>query len=217
MEMSSATSARSVNRDAIWKTALWYRSNAERAERIRYGGTINERRFMGQDDRIAGLVRQIEAAKKRERVAMTAGQLTALQRQGASELHSLCARFVESVNRRLSGGLLELSPPVYEPGMFQPSGVNLFQVGSDGREIHVAFQAARDLVSTEKFLIPYVLEGEVRAFNQQMLDRFEVRSRLLFYCLEEDRAVWRFFDWRTRHTGLFGAELLLSLMESLFA
>jgi hypothetical protein len=172
---------------------------------------------MGQDDRIAGLVRQIEAAKKRERVAMTAGQLGALQRQGASELHSICARFIESVNSRLSGAVIELSPATYEPGMFRPSGTNLFQVGSDGREIHIAFQAARELASTEKFLIPYVLEGEVRAFNQQMLERFEVRSRLVFYCLEEDGASWRFFDWRTRHTGLFGEDLLLTLMEGLFA
>jgi hypothetical protein len=32
-----------------------------------------------------------------------------------------------------------------------------------------------------------------------------------------DRASWRFFDWRTRHTGLFGEELLLNLPEGLFA
>jgi hypothetical protein len=72
------------------------------------------------------------------------------------------------------------------------------------------------LVSTEKFPVPYVLEGEVRAYNQQMLERSEIRSRLLFFCVENEAATWRFYDWRTRSTGPFGNEFLASLMEPLF-
>ncbi len=172
---------------------------------------------MAQDDRIAGLARQIDAARKREHLAKTADQIAALQRQGACELHSICASFVKSINSKLSDAALNLSPSAYTREMFRGSGVNLIQIGSGGREVHIAFQAAREPVSVEKFLIPYVLEGEVRAFNQKMLDRFEIHSQLLFFCLEEDRASWRFFDWRTRHTGLFDEELLLNIMESLFA
>jgi len=171
---------------------------------------------MPQEDRIAGLARQIQAARDREHLAKSAGEIAALQRQGAYELHSICAGFVRSVNNRLMGAALDLAPPEYSPEAFRNPGVNLIQIGSGGREIHIAFHAPRERVSSEKFLIPYVLEGEMRAFNQKMLERFEVRTRLLFYCLEEDRACWRFFDWRTRHTGLFGEELLLNLMESLF-
>lgn len=171
---------------------------------------------MPQDERIAGLARQIDAARKREHLAKTADQIAALRRRGACELHSICASFVSSVNSRLSDTALNLSPPVYAPEMFRGSGVNLIQIGSAGREIHIAFEATRDLVSTEKYLRPYVLEGEVRAFNQQMLARFEVRSQLLFFCLEEDNACWRCFDWRTGHTALFGSELLLGLLEILF-
>jgi len=173
---------------------------------------------MVDNDRIAGLARQIDAARKRERLAASADQFAALQRQGASELHSICASFVKSVNSRLPAeAALELSPPSHNSEAFRSAGVNLIQIGSGGREVHIAFQAPREALSTEKFLIPYVLEGEVRAFNQQMLDRFEIRSQMLFYCLEENRACWRFFDWRTRHTGLFGEEFLLGVMESLFA
>ena len=172
---------------------------------------------MAQDDRIAGLARLIDAARKSEQLTQSAEQIATLRRRGACELHSICSSFVSSVNSRLSDAVLDLSPPAYAPETFRDSGVNLIQVESRGRVVQVAFQAPRELVSTEKYLIPYVLEGEVRAFNQEMLERFEIRSRLLFYCLEEDNARWRFFDWRTRHTGLFGAELLLSLMEGLFA
>jgi hypothetical protein len=71
-------------------------------------------------------------------------------------------------------------------------------------------------VSTEKFAIPYVLEGEVRTCNQRMLERFDIRSLLLFFCVEQETAGWRFFDWRTLRTGPVDRELLVSLMEPLF-
>jgi hypothetical protein len=49
-----------------------------------------------------------------------------------------------------------------------------------------------------------------------MLERFEVRSLQLFYCVEDSIAAWRYFDWRNRHTGPVDAELLVGLMGSLF-
>jgi hypothetical protein len=171
---------------------------------------------MFQDDPIARLARQIDAAKKAERFLMSADDVAALRRRGACQLHSICAEFISSVNSRLSQGTLDLSPPEYTPEMFRESGVNLIQMGAQGRQMQIAFEAAPQLVSTEKFLVPYVLEGEVRTYNQKMLERFEIRSQLLFFCLEEDHAVWRFFDWRTRGTGLVDRELLVALMGRLF-
>ena len=113
-------------------------------------------------------------------------------------------------------GTLELSPPTFCPEAFRESGANLFQISSQGRQMQITFEAPEKLVSTEKFLIPYVLEGEVRTYNQRMLDRFEIRSYALYFCIEQDSAVWRFFDWRTRRTGPVGRDLLASLMEPLF-
>ena len=171
---------------------------------------------MPQDDLIARLARQIDAAKKAERLSVDADEVAALRRRGACELHSICAEFVSSVNSRLSHAALDLSPPAYTLDMFQEFGVNIFRIGSQGREMQITFQAAPKLVSTEKFLIPYVLEGEVRTYNQRMLERFEIRSQALFFCLEEDNVRWRFFDWRTSRTGPVGPELLVTLMGRLF-
>ncbi len=171
---------------------------------------------MAQDDRIANLARQIHAARRREHRTKTADQIVALRRRGACELHSICANFVTSVNSRLPEEGLILSSPSYAPEMFRNCGANLIQIGSGDRVIDIAFQATHDLFDTERFLVPYVLEGEIRAFNQKMLDRFEVRSQLLFFCLEQDDASWRFSDWRTGHTGVFGGNLLLNFMEGLF-
>ncbi len=171
---------------------------------------------MHKHDRLSALARQIDTARKSEHRAKSAEEIAALRRHGACELHAICASFVSSVNSRLSDDALTLSPATYAPEAFQTSGVNLIQMGSRGREIHISFQTPRELISTEKYLIPYVLDGEVRAFNQRMLERLDIRSQLLFFCLEEDKTLWRFFDWRTRHTGAFGSDLLLTLMEKLF-
>jgi len=171
---------------------------------------------MPPDDLIGRLARQIDATKRAEQFTVNAEDVTALRRRGAVALYATCAEFVATVNSRLSSGLLELSPPAFPAEAFRESGTNLFQISSQGRQMQITFEAPEQLVSTEKFLIPYVLEGEVRTYNQQMLDHFEIRSRALFFCLEQDNAIWRFYDWRTRHTGPVGRDLLASLMESLF-
>ncbi|MDR3698852.1 MAG: hypothetical protein P4L56_04395 [Candidatus Sulfopaludibacter sp.] len=171
---------------------------------------------MAQDDAIVRLARQIDAARTSERFLVNAGEVADLRRHGAAELHAICANFVSSVNGKLPEPALDLSPATYAVESFRDSGVNLFQIGSQGRQMQVVFQAPAKLVSTEKFLVPYVLEGEIRTYNQRMLERFEVRSLLLFFCVEAGSAAWRIFDWRTSHTGPVDRELLARLMEPLF-
>jgi hypothetical protein len=170
---------------------------------------------MAQDDAFGRLARQIDAAKRTERF-LNADEVASLRRQGASELHRTCAEFVGSVSSQLSEAALDFSPAVYEPEMFRDAGPNLIQVSSQGRAIQIVFEATSELFSTEKFLVPYVLEGEVRTYNQKMLERFEVRSRMLFYCVEGATVGWRHFDWRTRHTGPVDRQFLVSLMGPLF-
>jgi hypothetical protein len=171
---------------------------------------------MAQDDAIVRLARQIDAARRSERFLVDPDEIAALRRRGACELHRICAEFAASVNSRLEDAAIELSPPGYEPQMFRDTGVNLLQIGSEGREIQLAFESPPQAVSTVKFPVPYILEGELRAYNQRMLERFEIQTRLIFFCVERETAEWRFYDWRTRHTGLVGAGLLADLMESLF-
>ncbi len=172
--------------------------------------------LMDKNDAIARLAKQIDAARKSEPSLATAEEVAALRRQGACQLHQICAEFVASLNSKLSDAALELSPPAYTPEAFREPGVNLFQIASQGREIQIAFQSTRELFSTEKFPIPYVLEGEVRTYNQRMLERFEIRNDRLFLCLHERVVFWRFFDWRGDRTAPVDTNLLASLMQRLF-
>jgi hypothetical protein len=97
--------------------------------------------------------------------------------------------------------------------MFRESGVNLIQVNAQGRIIQIAFEATP--VSTEKFRTPYILEGELRAFNQEMLERTQIRSQALFFCLEDTRNTWRYVEWLHGGTGAFDRDQLVSLLERL--
>lgn len=171
---------------------------------------------MAHDDAIVRLAKQIDAARKAERFLVNTEEVAALRRQGACELHRICAEFVSSLNSKLSDSAVELSPPAYAPEMFRESDVNLIQISSQGRAMQITFQATPGLFSTEKFPVPYVLDGEVRTYNQKMLERFEIQSHLLFFCLNEDSAVWRFFDWRGPRTAPVDRDLLASLMKRLF-
>jgi len=171
---------------------------------------------MAQEDSIARLARQIDAARKAERFVLSEDEVASLRRNGAFALHRICSDFVGSVNSKLTEGVLDLSPAAFTPETFRPTGANLIQIGSQGRQMQVAFESTGELFSTEKFLVPYILEGEIRTYNQEMLERFEIRSRLVFFCVSELTPGWRFFDWRTRHTGPVDGDLLVSLMEPLF-
>jgi hypothetical protein len=171
---------------------------------------------MTDDDPIVELAKRMDAARKSERLLTSAESTAELRRQGACQLHHICAEFVSLLKRRLPQSPLELSPPTYSPEMFRESGVNLIQVSSQGREMQIAFQSTAQRVSTEKYLVPYILEGEIRTFNQRMLEHFEIRSYSVFYCVENESAFWRFYDWRNPRNVPVDSALLAELMQRLF-
>jgi hypothetical protein len=171
---------------------------------------------MDANDPIGRLARQIDATRKAEHFQTDADAVTEVRRKGAAELHRICAQFAAAVNSRLTDALLEIAPAEFAAAGYREPGANVIQLSSQGRTLQIVYQAPAEAASTEKFLIPYVLEGEVRAYNQKMLERSEIRSQMLFYCVENETAVWRHFDWRTRSTGTLGSELLARMMEPLF-
>jgi hypothetical protein len=154
-------------------------------------------------------------AEKDENFLRHAREIAALRRTAAAGLHAICSGFVKSLNRLLSRCELVLDPPEFPPVAFQEEGKNLFQINVQGRILQVEFEVSPELISTEDLRIPYTLQGAVRAFNQGLLDRSLIEEQLLFYTLEKEKKMWRFFDSRTYHSGPFDQEYLISLMEQL--
>ena len=110
---------------------------------------------------------------------------------------------------------VELDPSSFAEGAFQEHTANLIQINVRGRILQVSFYATPELVSTEDFRVPYTLEGCVRAFNQELLEKDLIEEQLLFYTLENAKKMWRFFDARTYRSGPFDQEYLIGLMEQL--
>src|SRR5690242_471144 len=144
-----------------------------------------------------------------------AREIFELRRSAAHELHAICAEFVTSLNELLPEPLVRLDPLEFSQDGFNETGVNLFQINVRGRILQVEIEATPELISTEDFRVPYTLEGTVRAFNQALLDKDLIEEQLLFYTVEKNKSMWRFFDARTYRSGEFDRDYLIALMEQL--
>jgi hypothetical protein len=166
-------------------------------------------------DRLKKLAEAIEAltAKDTALVEKTLA-IASLRRQAAVELHAICGAFVQKLNQHLSSAQIDFDPGEYSPESFQEVGVNLLQINVRGRILQIEFAATPETVSTENFRVPHIIEGSIRCFNQELLERAVVQEQFIFYCLEKKRRnLWRFFDARTYRSGPFDEEYLVSLME----
>lgn len=167
-------------------------------------------------DRLTKLARRIDAlVEKDDALDRRAGEISGLRRRAARDLHDICLRFVAGVNQLLSKTALQLDPPSYNDASFRESDANLVQVNVRGRILQIEFEATTKLISTENFRVPHILEGSIRCFNQELLDRSSIEEQFLFYCVERNRSAWQFFDARTYHTGVFDQDYLIHLMEQL--
>jgi hypothetical protein len=168
------------------------------------------------ESRLKLLAESIEAlATKDEAVMRHARDIVALRRSAASELYSCCWEFVNSLNALLRTSEVSLDPPDFPPDAFQEHISNLIQINVRGRILRVEFEATAELVSTEDFRVPYTLQGYVRAFNQALLDKDLIEEQCIFYTVEKDQKLWRFFDARTYRSGPFDQDYLISVMEQL--
>lgn len=168
-----------------------------------------------RDARLKRLAAHIQSLSEKDALLVRhARDIADIRRGAARELHSICEAFVRSVNSLLEDETVVLDPAVL-PGNFRDNGRNLFQINVRGRVLQVEFEATDELVSTEDFRIPYTLAGEVRAFNQELLDKDLIQEQLIFFTLEGGTRMWRFFDARTYRSGPFDQDYLISLMEQL--
>jgi hypothetical protein len=169
-----------------------------------------------RDARLKRLAKSIDAlADKDQHRLNRAREIADTRRKAATELHAICSGFVLAVNRLLSCGKVFLDPQDFPEEAFREEDGNLIQINASGRILQIHFSATKELISTEEFRIPYTIEGTVRAYNQDLLDKDVIEEQLLFYTFEKGKKMWRFFDARTYRSGPFDQEYLVNLMEQL--
>ena len=181
---------------------------------VREETSLRRLRSWSKDDPMQRLAQRIQSLVEEDqgRVRRVV-EMEVVRRAAARELHTVCADFVAAVNAMLDDPVVVLDPPEYTAASYSDDSANLVQINVHGRILQVAFAATAELVSTEDFRIPYILEGSVRAFNQEMLDKDLIEEQPLFYTLERDHNMWRYFETRTYHSGPFDRAYLISVME----
>jgi hypothetical protein len=181
---------------------------------VREDTAVLRKRSWPNEDPLHRLAQRIQSIQEKDQGRLQrVHEMEAVRRGAAAELHSVCANFVAAVNAMLEAPVVLLDPPEYAAASYRDDSPNLLQISVHGRILQVAFAATPELVSTEDFRIPYVLEGSVRAFNQEMLDKDLIEEQPLFYTLERNRNMWRYFEARTYRSGPFDRAYLISVME----
>ena len=181
----------------------------------RQGDHVKRPAGEAQDIRLKQLAESIEAlVEKDARTVRHAREIASLRRDAVAELYGICFEFVTAVNQLLSQCEVVLDPPEFHDA-FDEHSVNMIQINVRGRILQVEFKTSAELVSTEDFRVPYTLEGFIRAFNQDLLDKDIIEEQLIFYTIEKERKMWRFFDARTHRSGPLDQGYLISLMEQL--
>jgi hypothetical protein len=169
-----------------------------------------------REARLRRLAERIRALSGKDEEALRhAREITALRRAAAATLFQTCAGFVHDVNALVANPELTLDPTEFDQDRFQEDTTNLIQINLRGRILQVSYQATIELLSTEDFRIPYTLEGTIRAFSQELLDKDMIEEQLIFYTVEKNNHFWRFFDARTYRSGPFDQEYLISLFDQL--
>jgi hypothetical protein len=167
-------------------------------------------------DRLKKLAEAIDAlTEKDSALIQKTEEIALLRRRAAVELHKICADFVVAINYHMSKSGLQFDPGEYAPESFDDTGFNLLQINARGRLLQIEFASTAEMISTENFRAPHILEGSIRCFNQEFLEQSVIEEQFIFYCLEKKRNLWRFFDARTYRSGLFDQEYLVTLMEHL--
>jgi hypothetical protein len=183
---------------------------------VREDTPVRRLRSWPKQDRLHRLAQRIQSlAETDEGRLRRVHEVETMRRAAARELHSVCADFVAAVNGMLEDRVVLLDPPEYRAASYSDDAPNLLQINVHGRILQVAYAATAELISTEDFRIPYILEGSVRAFNQEMLDKDLIEEQPLFYTLERNRNMWRYFETRTYHSGPFDRDYLISVMEQI--
>jgi hypothetical protein len=168
------------------------------------------------DARIKRLASRIEAlAAKDEESLRETREMADVRRAASVEIYHICAEFVAAINRVLESAKVILDPAECNEETFDDISTCLLQISVRGRILQIEYGAADTLLSTEDFRIPYTLEGSVRAFNQELLDKDIIEEQLIFYTVEKHRRMWRYFDTRTYRSGPVDQSYLVALFEQL--
>ncbi len=175
------------------------------------------------DDRFRRLAHKIEALRRKDESNATRRAGIVRQRSSAArQLHEICRRFADRLNSYIKEDQIDLVPSEM-PEELEDDFRQQIMLNVRGRVLLIALEAPPALVSTDNFRKAYILQGEVRFFNQELLDEALVEEHGLFFCPSEGpkgadghrQGAWLFWNGRNYKSGLVDEDYLAGLLEQL--
>ncbi len=172
------------------------------------------------EDRFRRLAHKIEELRLKDEAALARRrEITRQREQAVRELHAICHRFADRLNSYVKQDPLDLMPPELPEKLDDDFRMQIM-LNVRGRVLLIALESPPSLVSTDSFRKPYILQGEVRFFNQELLDDSRVEEHGLYFCPGEGekggrRGAWLFWNGRNYRSGLVDEDYLASLLEQI--
>ncbi len=175
------------------------------------------------DERFRRLAQKIQELRRKDEAAHSRANEIARQRgEAARELYDICQRFAERLNSYVREDRLELIPAEFPEDQAEGDHSQLM-LNVRGRVLLIALEAPGTLVSTDNFRKPYILQGEIRFFNQELLNEARVEEHGIYFCPGEGpknpgggrRGAWLYWNGRNYKSGPVDEEYLAGLLEQL--
>lgn len=174
------------------------------------------------EDRFVRLAKKIEGLRRKdESSAARRHEILRLRGLAAGRLHQICASFAARINAILKDDQLDLVP-VDPPAVVEDTNQQIM-LNVRGRILLITLEAPSSLASTDNFKTPYILQGEVRFFNQELLDESLVEEHGLFFCPGEGpkdehgrrQGAWLYWNARNYKSGPVDEEYFAGLMDQI--
>lgn len=168
------------------------------------------------DERYRRLAQRIEELRRKDETAHQHRDRIRRQRiEGVRRLWETCRGFADRLNKFIQEDHLELSP-IEPPGEVSDDSQLQLLLNVRGRVLLLDIRTPNSLVASDNFKKPYILEGEVRFFNQESLEDDRVEEHGVFFCPDEDRGgAWYYWNGRTYKSGRVDEEYLAGLLEQI--
>jgi len=169
-----------------------------------------------REERFGKLARRVEEVRRNDEAdARRRSEIAEKRVQALLMLWEICRNFADHLNRHIEQEQVILAPPDPPADINEDNSAQLL-LSLHGRVLLLDIRIPSDLVSSDNFRKPYILEGEVRFFNQKLLDEERVEEHAVFFCHEEGPGgAWLYWNSRSYTSGRLDEDYLAGLLEQI--
>jgi len=169
-----------------------------------------------RDERFQKLALRIEELRRKDEATLQRRSQIARRRgEAIRQLWEVCGSFAQRLNTYIENDRLQLSPGEAPEEFPEDHQVQLL-LNVRGRVLLLDIRAPSNLVSMDNFKKPYILEGEVRFFNQELLENARVEEHGIFFCPGEGHhGAWIYWNGRSYKSGPVDEGYLATLLEQI--